>query len=101
MTHNIFFYSRNPKIKKTLLGQNLREGAEEIEEIELRKERVPFASNVFGRVPTVDVFGTSIRQNSNYIKMTSIDSNIQNIFMMKWTTFFGNWKKLFRKREQY
>lgn len=84
-----------------MLGQNLREGAEEIEEIELRNEQVPFASNVFGRVPTVDVFGTSIRQNSNYIKMTSIDSNIQNIFMMKWTTFFGNWKKLFGKREQY
>lgn len=56
-----------------MLGQNLRKGAEEIALIGLQKERVPFASNVFGRVPKVRFFSTSIGQNSNYIKMTCID----------------------------
>lgn len=52
-----------------MLGQYLREGAEEIAEIGLRKDRVPCTSDEFGSVPTVGLFGTSIAQNFNLIKM--------------------------------
>lgn len=56
-----------------MLGQYLREGAEEIPEIGLRKDRVPCTSDEFGSVPTVGFFGTSIGQNFNFIKMPCTD----------------------------
>lgn len=45
-----------------------REGAVEMAEMELRKERVPFASIVLGRFVS-----TFFRSNSNNIKMSCID----------------------------